>query len=320
MTSSEIKPDRFRRLERAAALRAERATDINAKKAAKLEQLANHYLFKEATAAKAESTKWKKYIDGVRKRDYSPKDVDAGHVNAMKLIANLYRDQRKGKKADEQTKKDLTNVIEFYNAQMSDKDAEGNPKIPNSRIQLLDPQVAAIVESGNISSFEFRYYKDMTMDELRGVYNNLKNLRHSGGKIKSDDNSNRQAIVETTEAVSGSRKLKDNGRGDNARGEEIKDRGKGFIAGLSSLRNKTRMLDGGDEYGANFNHVFMSVEEGHNTELRLKRELFERFDAEIKDIHEVAINKGKSGDKTITLKSGKPFTLHREGRFMLALY
>ena len=320
MTSSEIKPDRFRRLERAAALRAERATDINAKKTAKLEQLANHYLFKEASEVKAESTKWKKYIDSVRKRGYSPKDVDADHINAMKLIANLYRDQRKGKKADEQTKKDLTNVIEFYNAQMSDKDAEGKPKIPNSRIQLLDPQVAAVVESGNISDFEFRYYKDMSMDELRGVYHNLKNLRHSGGKIKSDDDSNREAIAETTEAVAGSRKLKDNGRGDNARGEDIKDRGKGFIAGLSSLRNKTRMLDGGDEYGANFNHVFMSVEEGHNTELRLKRELFERFDAEINDIHEVAINKGKSGDKTITLASGKSFTLHREGRFMMALY
>jgi hypothetical protein len=358
MTSSEIKPDRFRRLERAAALRAERAeataqkmqeaydTALNKKKRnekeeaivkkgkpptadklrqdAKLEQLANHYLFKEASAVKAESTKWKKYIDGVRKRDYSPKDVDADHINAMKLIANLYRDQRKGKKADEQTKKDLSNVVAFYNAQMvGAKDAEGNDIMPNSRIQLLDPQVADVIElsaTGRMDQFEFRHYKDMTMDELRGVYHNLKNLRHSGGKLKSDDSSNRDAIAETTEAVVGSRKLKDNGRGDTARGDEIKDLGKGFIAGLSSLRNKTRMLDGGDEYGANFNHVFMSVEEGHNTELRLKRELFERFETEIKDIHEVAINKGSSGNKSITLVSGRKFTMHREGRFMMALY
>jgi hypothetical protein len=370
MTSSEIKPARFQRLERQAALRAERAeataqkmqkaydTALNKKKRnekeeaivkkgkpptadklrqdAKLQQLSNHYLFKEASKVREDSNTWKKYIDQVRKREYDVKKVDVDHINAMKMIANLYRDQRKGKRADEQTQKDLDKVVAFYNAQISGgRDEQGNPGIPNRRIELLDPQVADVVKrvnEGSMDGFKFRYYEDMNMDELRGVYHNLINLRYSGGKIKEDANDNRRAIDESTAAVEGSRDAKDNGRGDAAFGEETKDLGKGWIAGLSSLRNKVRRLDGGNEYGANFKHIYMSVEEGHNTKLRLKRELFEKFDAEIKDIDDVAINRGRSGNKTIQLvrtktdaqgnviQESKPLTMHREGRFMLAVY
>jgi hypothetical protein len=324
MTSSEIKPARFQRLERQAALRAERASDPKEKATAKLQQLSNHYLFKEASNVREDSNTWKKYIDQVRKREYDVKKVDVDHINAMKMIANLYRDQRKGKRADEQTQKDLDKVVAFYNAQISGgRDEQGNPGIPNRRIELLDPQVADVVKrvnEGSMDGFKFRYYEDMNMDELRGVYHNLKNLRYSGGKIKEDADDNRKAIDESTAAVEGSRKIKDNGRGDTAPGEETKDLGKGWIAGLSSLRNKVRRLDGGNEYGANFDHIYMSVEEGHNTELRLKRELFKKFEEELTSTNEVAINRGRSGNRSITLANGKEFTMHREGRFMLAVY
>lgn len=328
MKQTEIKPDKYRRLEIKAALKAERATDEAERIKAKEQQIANHYLYNEATRVKADINKWAKYIDKARTKDYSTRQVDASHIGMMKLIANLYRNKPKGKteaEIAERTRNDLRKVGEFY---------KGQEATLNTRVVISDPQLAKVLElmdEGRFNDFEFKYFNDLTADELQGVYLNLKNLRFSGGKVQSDKDMFTTAIAKVTNAVEYNGKKNRENRADVPIGKKTTDHIKGFFASLTNLRNKLRKLDGFDEYGANFEEIQLTVEDAHNRKIELTKELAEKYKEELTYLNEVAIT--RFGDETVdfvktrtdpttgkTTSENRSFTLHTEGRFMLALY
>lgn len=315
MKHPEIQPAKYLRLERKAALKAERATDPKEKIAAKTQQLANQYLFNEATRVKADIGKWSKHIDFVRKHDYNTKVVDGHFTNAMKTIANLYRPKRKGKKSAEQTEKDLRAVTEFYN---------GQKDILNDRVAQEDPQlveVSDLINQGRMSEFEFTYYEDMTADQLEGVYRNLKNLRFAGGKAITDPDNNRAAITNATAGAEANPKP-NRARKRGYAGDKTIDRVKGFFAGFANLRNKIRKIDGfrEDDQGASYDEVYLTVEDAHNVELDNKRKLFEIYQSELTDVNNVAINNHWFSGGEITQANGDVFKFSTEDRFMIALY
>ncbi len=315
MKHPDIRPDKFRRLEAKAALKAERATTDAERLAAKTQQLANHYLFKEATRVKADINKWTGHIDFVRTHKYNTKSVDGNFTNTMKIISNLYRPKRKGKDVEAKTESDLRRVNDFY---------RGQEKQLNDRVHQSDPQLVAVAEmidSGKLGEFEFTYYEDMTADQIEGVYRNLKNLRFAGGKKLTDQDSNRTAINNATAGAEANPKSNRKQKRGYA-GDKTVDKVKGFFAGLANLRNKIRKIDGfrEDDQGASYEEIYLTVEDAHNTELDNKRKLFELYKEELVDVNNVAINNHWFSGGEITKTNGDSFKFSTEDRFMIALY
>jgi len=353
MKQSDIKPDKYKRLERKAALRAERADaeaeklaeqyeKANAKDAdkrndkekatiakgkpptadqirfeAKKQQMANKHLYREATTQRKNINRWTDHIRKVSKAVYKPRDVDTAYSGAMNMIANLYQRKRKGKDAAEQTKKDLDKAYDFY---------YGKENMLNERLTQEDPQLAKMKEildnkQSLEDNFEFTYFEDMTVDQIEGVYRNLVNLRFAGGQIKNDAHDNKADIAK---ARKGAEDNKTPEREQKAKSVfDAPKRGiKGIMGGLSNLRNKIRKIDGfqEDDMGASFDTVHLPVEAAHNHLLALKRKLFEQYREELHGINTVAINSMPWNKQDIVRDSGKAFHFSTEERFMIAMY
>lgn len=323
MKNSEIRPSKFYRNEMKAAQRAVTAKTEAEQLQAKQQQLANHYLYREALKVKDDLVKWRKHIDYVRTHEYSTNQVDVAHIQTMKLMANMYRSR------EQNTRENLDKALAFY---------DGQAAAMNEFVQIMDPQLTmyvyakekvrqAQVEGGDIASaqadldnFKFKLYEDLTVDELRGAYNTLRNLRFAGGRLMDANLEFKQELHDLTKSVA------DNGGKDvesfdaPAKTKGIRDGVKEYAGMLPSIRNMVRDLDGHqkDDQGQAFESIYMLIEDANNEKLKLHRELYERYEDLMKDIDAVSVN--KFGYETIAKENGGSFKLHSEGRMMLALY
>ena len=135
MTFKQIQPNKFLRAEIRAAEMAATAENAADRLEAKIQQLANHYLYKEALDQKDRMTRNRRYIRKAQSRQYDTKQVDPGYVANIKSIANMY--DLRDKKARERAALDLLN---WYQAQLDNPDQLIKP-------ELFDPHlVEALVQ------------------------------------------------------------------------------------------------------------------------------------------------------------------------------
>lgn len=304
MKNSEIRPSKFHQNMIRASQRAATSSIKAEQILAKQQQLVNHYLYKEAVKAKKNIDKYKAYVNKVKKQKYSTRQVAPDYVHTMKMLANLYTSK------SETTEADIKKLVEFFNGQVE----------AMTGITLLDPQLIVAVEADKRGDTIKPIMMDnMTVSELTGLYTQLKNLRFVGGRMSEE---RAEAFRQRTAALTQS--VIDNG------GKTIptavapgpfdftSDSIKEFLNAHPSLRNFVRRLDGGNDYGEAFKQIYLLTEDANNNKMRMHRELYERYQEELKNIDQVSLK--RYGTKSITLDDGSVIKVHGEARLMMALY
>lgn len=312
---ADIKPGKYYRAEIRAAKKAATAKTPAEAFEAKAQQAANHYLYKEAVETREAMERHRKYVKAAQTRKYSTKQVDPRFIQNIKAVANLY-DLRK----NQDRVISATSIVEWYQAQMLD---------PNQLmdITLLDPGLLRLLEvktaTGVIDqSFQLAGFDDLTAEDLRGLYDQLRHMRYVGGMMSEEGKAeaavNRLALSESVIENGGNDKNET--RGVPTRSTSAARKFSHLVNKIPSLRNLMRKLDGFDEDGAAYNIIFRTVEQGFSHKLKLQTELHAAYEEGLDDIHKIGLKRGAKDKKVYTLDNGSTFALHSEGRFMMALY
>lgn len=319
---SEIKPGRYYRNEIRAAENAAKATTPEERLEFRTQQVLNHYLYKEAIKAREDIDKYGNYIDGVNKRDYSPRGVDKDFIQTMKMIAKMYGMQKSPEKKDT-----LFKVLNWFRAQtiVDQKEKAINHNIIN--VQLFDPNLIKALEAmldqelnmDTIYDFELPDRKDLTVEELRGVYEMLRHLRYVGGKMADLDKA--EFLDERDNAINSILENSDEDVIDPAEPQKWDDwvnSGVELLWGTVHTRNMARVLDGMKEDGWFYRNVYIPVIDSADNRIALQRRMAKLYKEQFKDLNDLSI--GKSDKKSIIRENGNKYTLSSEGRVMLAMY
>jgi len=317
MKYSDIKPNKYYQAMVRATTRAARAEPGSAEQAeAKVQQLVNHYLYREALKTREQMTKHRRYVRGVQQRAVDTKKVDATFAQNIKLLANMY--DMRDKDAQRVT---LDQILSFYQGQFGDLNTED----AIVQLQLLDPNLVRALRykqehGGNLTGFELMHFDDMTAEDLRGLVDMLKHMRFVGGQVataaRDEVARERQGLIQSTASNGG----KDYGspRGKETPGAKSKRFISGLFNGLPSLGNMIRKLDGGKDGGPWFQSVYQLIVEANNRKLELTRKAFDDLNDQVGDLYKVGLS-GMDAKKYTTL-SGAEVSLTSEQTFMLAVY
>lgn len=310
MNTTEVEPGKFYRAEIKAAVKAAKAKTPEAKLKAQIQRLANHYLFVEATAAQKDALRYQAYLKGVQTRNYDTRVVDAGYVNAMKQLVNMYDFRAKPTKRRQRALR----MYDWYKGQ-----AEAG-------VILMDNNLAAFAEAindGISDTYVFPTMNELTMEDLRSTYDMARHLRFKGGKIAQQ--ATQEVEAERAELLAG---MNDTARRvdppEDQPNEKLENKAvwSHLMNTLPTLRNMVRNLDGfsKDDFGPWAKWVYSRVAEGTALRLDLAKEFYGNFKSELEAISELGIYRGEDTKRTIDKEQGGTLTLDRVGRFMLAAY
>lgn len=275
---------------------------------AKLKQAANFYLYREAMEAKQKEQSWRRYLAAVPNRKYSTKDVHPDYIKQMRLLAAVYDFRRNPDPAQ------LSGIGTWIKAQQDAPDADIAP-------QVMDVNLAKAMEAtAKGEPVQVKNYRDMTLDELQGVYDMVKHLRWVGGQLSENEKIRLQAEYEKV-----AKNIAEKG-GDIVEVPREPTKRSRALSGLRqfgqdhlALANQIEELDGFEQFGPAFDLIYQGVIDSSNTELKFRRETSEKVNAIFKEFGSSDFAEGK-GEETITTEDGRKFTLSRRARVMLALY
>jgi hypothetical protein len=310
MSYDEIQPDRYYRgMIKAAkdSVRMEDPTD------AKIQELSNHYLYKEALRVKEQMTKNRTKVRGAQNRNYDTRKVDSDYVQQIKLLGNMYEMKR----GPEQLVA-LDTILNFYTAQLRNTGGE------LTDLTLLDPNLVRAMEyrdenNGNLRGFELIQFKDLTSEDLQGVVDMLTHLRYVGGQIAQMNGE--EAVRERMEFVEW---LRNKGGKDHklARGrqrslESERRTWNHIVNTMPSLANMIRKLDGMEAGGQAFNLIYQELVAANNTKYDKTRQFYEELEDLMGDMARVGLSR-RDAVAFETEQGPKDFS--SEERFMIALY
>lgn len=322
MTYSEIKPDKYYRAEIRAAKRA--VTGDNPYEA-KVQQLVNHYLYREAMETRRKMERHRRYVKSVQRRKYDPKVVDEEFIANLKAISHVYD---MGNDPEQQRAR-LTSILTWFNDAVQREDID---------LVMMDPNLElarAARDVGALRDFKLPSFDELTASDMRGLYDMLRHLRFLGGQLA--DYQNNEIAAERNELI---QSIIANG-GDSVGDSETVGRKPGPLANLQefdirkllSLKNLVRNLDGFEPDGAANRLIFMRVQEADNRKIELTNEMHDRFRDELDGIHKIGLSsvgmstayKRKRGipvanEVTMTKSDGTKWSMNPEEMFMLALY
>lgn len=310
MTFKEIQPNKYYRAEIKAAQKAVTVTDKEQQYIHKVQQLANHYMYREAIDVKDRMTKHRKYVKSVQTREYNTKQVNPEYVQNMKSLANLY-DMRQ--KPDQQVA--VNHILEWYMTQIND---------PNQfvEIELLDVNLIRALEAkqdGRITELSLPKFDDLTAQDLQGLHDMLRHLRYVGGVMsdigKAEFNATVESVFESIIEHGGADQKRT--KGIPRKGEQLKRGVSHMVNKIPSLRNLVRKLDG---FKSDVVHdaIYRQVEDANSNKIDLAKELYEKFDNELHEIYKIGLV--RTDNKSYLLDSGLTLDMHSESRFMMALY
>jgi len=327
MEYGDIKPNKYYRAMIRAAKKAAKENSAEAK----VQELANHYLYREALAAKERMDKEANYVKNFSKRKYKAKNVSEEHLNNAKLLANMY-DLRKAP----DRKLDAVKYLNWYEGQLNDENIYHKTK-------LLDPFLAEALitkqKEGQPPEFEIPQLKELTADQLHAVTNQIKHLMFVGAKVAGQEKEILGAEIAEfeTSIIENGGKDKGRNRGVPKIGERgRKDRSSLFYS-FASLKNLVRQVDGWDEFGKMHDIIYSEVQAGSNDKLTINNQVYSRFEEELDDIHLIGLSRGNMADyvrdisngmvdvldtqfKQFDLESGKSLSLPPESIFMMGVY
>lgn len=315
MTYAKIKPSKFYRAEIRAAQKAINATNEQEAYEAKIQQIANHYLYRESVLTRDAMDRQRKYVRRVQTKKYNEKQVHPSYISKLKMVANMY-DLR----SNPERVAAVSDVINWYQGQISGK-------VPD--LSLIDEHLilalAAKEDSADNqvpSDTPLPTFNDLTAEQLRGLYDQLRHLRYLGGQL-SDEVAFEAAKV----AEEAYQSIIDNGGRDKKGTRGIpgkrEEQGRQFdhlVNKLPNLMNMVRKLDGftKDGQGVMFNRLYQRVVDGNNRVLELEQNFYDKFKSELKGITDIGLTRNDS--KTYRLHDGRDFSIHTESRFVMGLY
>jgi hypothetical protein len=311
MRAADIRPDKFYRSEVRAAVAAGKAKTAEEAYQAKLQQLANHYLYKEALAARRNAAKYRKHMFGVLNRTYRTSEVAKEYVQEMKQLVRMYN----MKTPDE---RDAV-AAKFFTFMSGQLEAGVPIDLKDHNLILLDHRNRL----GGSIDFSMPLVSDLTMDQLRSAYEQLVHLRHMGGveaqKEKAELVEKRQTLVDALQTkiskAANKRQYKTEKQLERASAP------KSLFYKLPSLRNLIRDLDNGDA-GAFAKLLWTPIYTAENKKLSIHKEWYDELNnlmtgPDGKEFDLSSINDNKESRVTIP---GTGLSMTARERVMLALY
>lgn len=316
MAYTKIRPADYRAVELRAAKQAVEAKnkgDFSAAQRYKTQQLINFYLSREAQKARDKAESNRKYLKASGVREY--KDINPNYATQIRTLANLY-DFRKSRSQDQsRALGQLQSIAQWIVAQENNKEAHVSPVV-------LDPamaQIIAQVENNDPVSVNIPSYKDMTVDQIQAVADQVKNLRYIGKQLSDEQ---KAAFKAKTDELAQS--ILDNAKGEvtvpqeptqwDRRLSALREFGEDHVR----LANQIAQMDGYKEFGPLFQDVYQKIVDASNVELKYKREALVKLKEAFAQHKHSDLKEGK-GEITVETNDGT-LTLSHRGRIMLGLY
>lgn len=307
MKYKEIKPNKFYHAEIKAAQKAATATTDADKLNAKIQQIANHYMYREAVNTRDAMDKQRKQVRAYETRQYTPKTVAPSYAQNIKMLAKSYN-LRKG---DARKSLDIEQVVSWMITQMDD---------PNNYVDLtiLDPNIIKMIvarQDGLPVNYELPEFDDLTSKELKGLNDQLKHMRFVGGKL-SDSAKNDLMVSRQTaaESINKFAKKKIQPRHEITSAERIKDAFLEFGYSHRRIGGIFETLDGFKD--GPMAQEYENITDSSNKELDLTDKMASAMNDAFKGVTK---NINKFIKETITKEDGVKFTLSHRARFALAL-
>lgn len=306
MTFSELRPMKYYRAEVRAAQKAATAKTPAEQYKFKVQQLANHHLFIQSTAARKDAMRYRDYGRGVTSRSYRGSQVDPEYINWMKQLAKAY-DMSSNQTQERRTQRALA-FLQWLRGQES----AGASLMDMSLIRLATNQTTVL------PSFD-----ELTLSELRSMYDQLRHLRYVGGKMA--DEAKQQFVEERARLIETAQQ----NRTQKSTDKFVSDRGKSRAAGmqhmvnlLPSLRNLIRKMDNdpGQEGGAFFDSIYRRISASESRKLSLSDDFYGKFDELFDGSDITSVNDSPRTARTVIREDGSKWTLSARQRFMLAAY
>ncbi|HBA35605.1 MAG TPA: hypothetical protein DCZ12_15880, partial [Gammaproteobacteria bacterium] len=188
-----------------------------------------------------------------------------------------------------------------------------------------------------LGRIEIKTLDSLTVEELSGVYDMVRNLRYIGGRMSQ---ANAEALTEIVrQAVNSMKAAKIGGKDKSPKatpspadilGSDIKQVHYDQIA----LRQLVLEMDGWEYFGPVWNAFFQGIHDSSMDELKLKRETHEKLTEMFgnfgkarllglkgpKELKRTWFKTNEDGRRGVVLGNGKEWILSRRDRVMLALY
>jgi hypothetical protein len=308
---SQVKPDRYYRAMVKAAKESVKAEDPLQ---FKIQELTNHYLYKESLQVREQMKKNRRFIRGRQRAEYDTKKVDAEYVQQIKMLSEMYEMRDKPKQLAR-----LNDILNFYTAQIAELGGE------LTDLSLLDPNLVRAIEyrtahGMSLQGFNLIQFDDMNSQDLQGVVDMLRHLRYIGGQIS--EMNGEEAIKLRMQMAEEIRKNggKDHPvqRGKQRTGESAKRSWNHMVNTMPSLANMIRKLDGDKDGGIMFSEIYTMISDANDRKLELNKQFYDEFQELMGDTSRVGLSRRDA--QTFVLESGEQVEFTSEERFMVALY
>lgn len=306
MKFSEIHPSRYYQAEIKHA-----KLSVSDKKNApqhKLQQLANHYLYKEAVTAKERMVKQRKYVRGLQTKKYSKNVVAPRYAQNIRMLSLAY-DMKQG---DPGKRTSVERIIDWMITQVEDE---------NNFIDfdVYDPTLIEIItdrQLGHPVDYELPAFDDMTSGQLNGLSNQLKHMRFIGGKLAGDTKS-----ILVREREESSKSIDENGgkpiptKLELSKWHKAMEWGKKMIYSHRRLGGIFQTLDGFELNGV-MGKQYTLANRATNKELELTADMSKSMDEAFKGVLDVISSRRFT---TIVKGDGQKLRLSNRARFVLGL-
>jgi len=277
---------------------------------AKMDQLINFYLYREARKAKEQSEKYRDYLQKVKTRKYSAGTVDSEYINHVKKYVALFEFRKNPDKTNALT--ELQNLSNWVQQQNLTNPEGYKPQFYHPLLaELADPEVDS-------SQLKIKSYKEMTPDELRQINEMTKHLLFIGRKLSNDSKMEAKQVVYDLEKAAEKNLTKKNNP-KRKKDESWRDTFS-FWAQASTmlhireldgtLNKRAKMAD-----GAFYKNIWTPILESSNVHVELEEELDNAIKEQIRPYFDRLKGKSKDFDT-----EGGTLTLDGEQRIMFAVY
>lgn len=180
MTVQELKPGKYYYAEIRAAKKAVTATDPQDQLDAKVQQIINHYLYKEVSETKAKAERIRKHLRAIQTKKYDPKQVHKDYIHYLKLLVSAYDFQRSHGEEQDAIRK-LRELANWAKNQFDQEQGITVSIYDQNLIKILDAD-----SKGLLASVSLREWSEMTIEELEGIDAMARHLRYVGGKMAEE--------------------------------------------------------------------------------------------------------------------------------------
>lgn len=320
MPFKKIRPSKFYNQMIKAAQAAAKAEDPTPHK---IQQLANHYLYKAAMEAKEQMVKDRKKIRATQTQKFQPGKVDQEYFEAMKNLALAYDMRLTPVERMDRAKR----VLDFYEGQNTQFDEETSTDTSQAALiglDLLDLNLVAAIrfrsENKTLEGFELKVFDQMTAEEIAGVVDMIKHLRYVGGQVADKGSLEAAALkdagLEAIEAEGG--KDFPVQRGKVRTGKGLRLTWGDFVASMPSLGNMIRKMDGFKDGGWTFENILKPIQQAIDTKMTMQLEMFKQMEGFMAEMPSVGLRDNDA--MPYTKEDGTEDDYTSSELFMMAVY